>query len=189
MAANIGIEILKAVGPSVLGAILGSGDSKAGQQAIQQQLALAQALVKMQQQQFGVDLPFRKNLFAGLNQRQQQRFPSIRPRSLAQNNPLANVRRFGSGRATPGDNTSRRVPVQLPHESAPQAQRISLPQGLGAGVGPRITDPGGHLAGGVAAGGGGTGGGGGSVTGINSAHMKALMLAMRQTLARSLARR
>ena len=69
------------------------GDKKVSNEATRQQMDLARALMQMQQQQFAVDLPFRKALFNRINQRQQRQQPRIMPGRAPLSNPYRNVRR------------------------------------------------------------------------------------------------
>ena len=100
---------VKLLGPGVVSGILNRGSSKTADRAQQVQMDISRALMQMQQQQFGVDLPFRKALFNRINQRQQRQRPRIMPGRAPVSNPYRNVRRvnpFQIGAPAPGANQS-----------------------------------------------------------------------------------
>ena len=79
--------------PAGISWLANRGDKKVANEATQQQMELARALMQMQQQQFRVDLPFRKALYNRLNQRAGRTQPRIMPGRAPLSNPYRNVRR------------------------------------------------------------------------------------------------
>ena len=86
------------------------GEQKRADAATKHQMQLAQALMRMQQQQFKVDLPFRKATLGMLNKRAQQRQPRIMPGRVQYSNPYRNVKKMTRPTAA-GSKLSSRGPL------------------------------------------------------------------------------
>jgi len=69
------------------------GSNKAQSKAMNEQLKLARAMFDLQKEQSEMDLPFRKDLYSALRQRNERSVPQFMQRSFQATNPYANLKR------------------------------------------------------------------------------------------------
>jgi len=86
-------EIAKILAPIAGSWLMNRGAGQAQDAAMNEQMEIARRQTALQEQLAALDLPFRKNLLAALQSRQQQQQPRMMMPAFRQFNPYANVNR------------------------------------------------------------------------------------------------
>ena len=86
-------ELLKVLAPIALSWAMNRGPGQAQDAATNEQMDIARRQTALQEQLAALDLPFRKNLLAALQGRQQSKRPRMMMPGFQQFNPYGNVNR------------------------------------------------------------------------------------------------
>ena len=86
-------ELLKVLAPIALSYLMNRGPGQAQDAAVNAQMDVSKRQTELQEQLAALDLPFRKNLLAALQSRQQSKRPRMMMPGFQQFNPYGNVKK------------------------------------------------------------------------------------------------
>ena len=86
-------ELIKVLAPIALSYLMNRGPGQAQDAAINEQMDVSRRQTELQEQLAALDLPFRKNLLAALQSRQQSKRPRMMMPGFQQFNPYGNVKK------------------------------------------------------------------------------------------------
>ena len=86
-------ELIKVLAPIALSYLMNRGPGQAQDAAVNAQMDVSKRQTELQEQLAALDLPFRKNLLAALQSRQQSKRPRMMMPGFQQFNPYGNVKK------------------------------------------------------------------------------------------------